>query len=240
MNEAVDVSIVLPAYNEESTIEAATTTTVETLDSFLPSDSFEVIVAEDGCTDETPEIANRLADEHDRIRHFHSDGRAGRGGALSRVFEAVDSDVVGYIDTDLATDMSHLEPLVESVRRGPYDAATGSRLLPESNANRSVKRYVASHIYNGLVRTCLSSTIHDHQCGFKVFDRELLEAVLPTVEDHHWFWDTEILVRAQRMGFRIHEFPVVWNPGEDTSVEIVRDGGYMGYHVFRLAVQFVQ
>lgn len=229
-----EVSIVLPAYNEASTIASATEMTIKTLAGFLPSDSFEVVIAEDGCTDETPEIAALLARDHDRIRHFHGENRAGRGAALSRVFGAVESDVVGYIDTDLATDMKHLEELVESVRVGPYDVATGSRLLPGSQANRSLKRGTASRVYNGLVRMCLSSSMHDHQCGFKAFDRTALDDLLPAVEDRHWFWDTELLIRAQRMGYRIHEFPVVWNPGRDTTVDVLRDGGFMGYRVLRL------
>ncbi len=228
------VSIVLPASNEASTIASAAEATITALEGFLPPDSFEVVIAEDGCTDETPEIAALLARDHDRIRHFHGESRAGRGAALSRVFETVESDVVGYIDTDLATNMRHLEELVESVRVGPYDVATGSRLLPDSQANRSLKRGTASRVYNRLVRTCLSSSVHDHQCGFKAFDRTALDALLPVVEDRHWFWDTELLIRAQRMGYRIHEFPVVWNPGRDTTVDLLRDGSFMGYRVFRL------
>lgn len=114
----VEVSVVLPAYNEARTIENTVRVTVETLESFLPADAFEVIVAEDGCDDETPEIADRLAAEDDRIRHYHSDDRLGRGGALERAFEAARGDTLVYFDTDLATDMRHLEELVERVRSG--------------------------------------------------------------------------------------------------------------------------
>lgn len=237
MSNTSNVSIVLPAYNEESTIENATKTTLNTLESFLPQHSFEVIIAEDGCTDATPEIAARLADECDNVQHFHSDERAGRGPALSRVFGTIDSDVVGYIDTDLATDMDHLEELVESVRTGSFDVSTGSRRLPDSQASRPIKREVASRIYNKIVRTYLASSVYDHQCGFKAFHRTVLDDLLLDVEDQHWFWDTEILVRAQHRGYRIHEFPVAWDPGQDTTVDLVRDGSYMGYRVFRLALQ---
>jgi cellulose synthase/poly-beta-1,6-N-acetylglucosamine synthase-like glycosyltransferase len=83
---AVEVSVVLPAYNEERTIEETVGTTLSTLADFLPEGDFEVLVAEDGCEDATPEVADRLAAGDPRVRHFHSDERLGRGGALERAF----------------------------------------------------------------------------------------------------------------------------------------------------------
>ena len=122
-----EVSVVLPAYNEADTIEHTVEVTLETLASFLPAGAFEVVVAEDGCDDRTPEIAARMARADGRVRHVHGDERLGRGGALERAFRASDGDVLVYFDTDLATDMQHLEELIESVRREGYDIATGSR-----------------------------------------------------------------------------------------------------------------
>ncbi|WP_430639275.1 flippase domain-containing glycosyltransferase AglD [Haloferax volcanii] len=229
----VEVSVVLPAYNEARTIENTVRVTVETLESFLPADAFEVIVAEDGCDDETPEIADRLAAEDDRIRHYHSDDRLGRGGALERAFEAAHGGTLVYFDTDLATDMRHLEELVERVRSGEYDAATGSRWMPDRVADRPPKRGVPSRVYNGLVRLFLRSDLRDHQCGFKAFSRETFEVLRDDVEDDHWFWDTEMLVRAQRAGFRVAEFPVDWEPKGDTKVDLVRDVLGMGSQILR-------
>lgn len=229
----VEVSVVLPAYNEAQTIENTVRVTVETLESFLPADAFEVIVAEDGCDDETPAIADRLAAEDDRIRHYHSDDRLGRGGALERAFEAAHGGTLVYFDTDLATDMRHLEELVERVRSGEYDAATGSRWMPDRVADRPPKRGVPSRVYNGLVRLFLRSDLRDHQCGFKAFSRETFEALRDDVEDDHWFWDTEMLVRAQRAGFRVAEFPVDWEPKGDTKVDLVRDVLGMGSQILR-------
>ncbi|MEF8973656.1 MAG: flippase-like domain-containing protein [Haloarcula sp.] len=230
---AVEVSVVLPAYNEADTIEQTVSITLETLASFLPEDTYEVIVAEDGCSDRTPEIATRLANEDSRVRHVHSDGRLGRGGALEYAFERADGDTLVYFDTDLATDMSHLEELVNAVRVDGYDVATGSRWLPENRADRPVKRGVPSFGYNTLVRTLLRSEIQDHQCGFKAFDRGALETLLPLVQDEHWFWDTELLVKAQRNGYRVREFPVDWTPKGDSKVDIVRDVFGMGSQILR-------
>ncbi|WP_331236132.1 flippase-like domain-containing protein [Natronorarus salvus] len=233
------VSVVLPAFDEAATIESAVRRTIEACESFLPA--FEVLVAEDGCSDRTPEIAARLARDDHRVRHVHSDERLGRGRALCRAFREAEGEVLVYFDTDLATDLGHLEPLVESVRSGEYDVATGSRLLPDSDADRPLSRRVASRVYNALVRVGLRSELRDHQCGFKAFDREVLYSLLPEVEDGHWFWDTEVLVRAQRQGYRIRELPVEWTPGEGTTVDPVRDvlgmGGALGRTWWGLSVR---
>ncbi|MFU1780308.1 flippase-like domain-containing protein [Haloarcula japonica] len=230
---AVEVSVVLPAYNEADTIEQTVSTTLATLASFLPEDTYEVIVAEDGCSDRTPAIATRLANEDSRVRHVHSDERLGRGGALEYAFERADGETLVYFDTDLATDMSHLEELVNAVRLDGYDVATGSRWMPENRADRPAKRGIPSFGYNTLVRTVLRSDLKDHQCGFKAFDRGALETLLPLVQDEHWFWDTELLVKAQRNGYRVKEFPVDWTPKGDSKVNIVRDVFGMGSQVLR-------
>ncbi len=233
MSHEVEVSVVLPAYNDEATLASTLETTLDTLEAFLAPESFEVLIAEDGCTDRTPELAARLAREDSRVKHVHSDERLGRGGALSRAFRIAEGDTLAYFDTDLATDMSHLEELVESVRSGEYDIATGSRLLAGSEVRRPAKRDVPSRTYNGLVRLFLRSSVHDHQCGFKAFNSEILETLLTEVEDDHWFWDTEVLVRAQRAGYRVNEFPVEWTPQDETTVDFVRDVLGMGGGILR-------
>ena len=229
-----EVSVVLPAYNEADTIEHTVEVTLSTLADFLPAGAFEVIVAEDGCEDRTPEIADRMAAADDRVRHVHSDERLGRGGALERAFRESRGDVLVYFDTDLATDVQHLEELVESVRTDGYDVATGSRRIPGSEQERDPERGVASTGFNTLVRLFLRSPMHDHQCGFKAFDREALVALLDDVEDDHWFWDTEVLVRAQRAGYDVREFSVEWEPKGDTKVDLVRDVFGMGSQILRL------
>jgi uncharacterized protein (TIRG00374 family) len=229
----VEVSVVLPAYNEAETIEATVETTLTTLGEFLPPESFEVIVAEDGCEDRTPGIADRMAAADDRLRHVHSDQRLGRGGALERAFHAADGETLVYFDTDMATDMRHLEELVESVRSGEYDVATGSRWIRGHEADRPAKRGVPSMGYNRLVQLFLRSGMRDHQCGFKAFDRTALLTLLEDVEDDHWFWDTEVLVRAQRAGYRVREFPVEWEPKGDSKVDLVRDVFGMGSQILR-------
>ena len=231
--ESVEVSVVLPAYNEEATIRNTVETTLSTLAAFLPAGAFEVIVAEDGCDDATPEIADEMAERDDRVRHVHSEERLGRGGALERAFRAADGETLVYFDTDLATDMQHLEELVESIRTEGYDVATGSRWISGQEADRPAKRGVPSRAFNGLTRLFLRSKLQDHQCGFKAFDRDALEALVPDVQDQHWFWDTEVLVKAQRRGYRVKEFAVDWESKGDTKVDLVRDVFGMGSQIVR-------
>jgi uncharacterized membrane protein YbhN (UPF0104 family) len=232
---ATEVSVVLPAYNEAATIEDTVEVTIRTLESFLDPGTFEVIVAEDGCEDDTPAIAARLAAVDDRVRHVHSDERLGRGAALNRAFAAADGDTLVYFDTDLATDMAHLEELVESVRSGEYDLATGSRWMPGEEADRPPKRAISSRGFNALVRVLLGSDLRDHQAGFKAFSREAFEALRTPVQDTHWFWDTEMLVKAQRRGFQVKEFAVDWEPKGDSKVDLVRDVLGMGSQILRTA-----
>lgn len=224
--------MVLPAYNEAANIEKAVLVTAETL--FKTTDQFEIIIAEDGSTDGTDRMASKLAKQYAYVVHLHSDKRQGRGKALNRAFKAASGEVLCYIDVDLATDMRYLEKLIRAVSTEGYDFATGSRMMPESDAKRPFKREFASKGYNFLVRLFLRSKLYDHQCGFKAFRKEALFELLDEVENDHWFWDTEVLVRAQHKGYRVIEFPVCWRHGGSSKVNLAKDVKGMGSEIFRL------
>lgn len=230
--EMTSVSVVLPAYNEAARIENTVSITAKTLSKI--THSFEIIIAEDGSTDGTDRIASELSEQYPYVKHLHSDERQGRGRALNRAFKAASGEVLCYIDVDLATDMSYLEKLVRAVSTEGYDFATGSRIMPESDAKRPFKREFASRGYNFLVRLFLHSKLYDHQCGFKAFRREALFDLLDEVENQHWFWDTELMVRAQDRGYRVLEFPVYWRHGGLSKVKFAKDIIGMGSEVFRL------
>ena len=226
-----EVSLVLPAYNEAEGLEGTVKRAAETLCEITPT--FEIIIAEDGATDGTDRIAGKLEEKYSYVLHLHSDKRLGRGSALNRAFKSASGDILVYIDVDLATDMLHLSELIGKIRDG-YDLATGSRMMPGSDAVRSAKRGFASKGFNFLVRTILRSELYDHQCGFKAFRRHALFDLLDQVKDKHWFWDTEILVRAERSGYKVAEFPVRWRPGSATKVDLKRDVVGMGGAILRL------
>lgn len=224
--------MVLPAYNEAANIEKAVLVTAETLNKI--TDRFEIIIAEDGSTDGTDRIASRLAEQYAYVVHLHSDKRQGRGKALNRAFKAASGEVLCYIDVDLATDMKYLEKLIRAVSTDGYDFATGSRMMSDSDAKRPFKREFASRGYNFLVRLFLHSKLYDHQCGFKAFRRESLFELLDETKNEHWFWDTEVLVRAQHKGYRVMEFPVYWRHGGSSKVNLAKDVKGMGSEIFRL------
>ncbi len=228
--------MVLPAYNEAERIENTVEKTASALRNL--TSSFEIIIAEDGSTDGTDRICEALSKKYDFVVHLHSDERLGRGRALSRAFAVSRGEILGYIDVDLATNMKHLKELIQYIREG-YDVATGSRMLPNSNVRRPFKRKIASKAFNFLTRKLLGSTLYDHQCGFKSFRRASLFAILHEVKDTHWFWDTEVLVRAQHAGFKVKEFPVEWEQGSVTKVKLIKDVIVMGSQILRLWYEFL-
>lgn len=225
-----EVTAVIPVYNDRLALETAIPESIRRLEEI--TGSFELLVAEDGSDDGSAELVSKWEECDPRVRLLHSDERLGRGRALTRAFHASGGRIFCYYDVDLATDMAHLRELVDAIR-SECDVATGSRLMPESRIDRDSKREIASRGYNALVRMILGSRLYDHQCGFKAFSRECLEALLPSVVAPHWFWDTELLVLAQRHGFRVCEFPVRWQQGKRTTVKLSDVTG-MGSEILRL------
>ena len=229
---ALFVSLVIPAYNEESNLETCVKEAVKALDAL--GEGYEIIIAEDGSRDSTLEIAEKLASKNKRIRILHSGKRLGRGESLKRAIRSARGRIVAYIDSDLATSLKHLKPLLEGVENGAA-ISTGSRLLPQSTTTRSQTRDIASKGYNLLVRLLLRSRLSDHQCGFKAFNRKKIIPLLEEVKDNHWFWDTEMLVRAQRKKLSVYEFPVEWRESSDSKVNLLKDVLDMGSKVVLLA-----
>jgi glycosyltransferase involved in cell wall biosynthesis len=232
--DQVEVSVVLPAHNEAGKLEKAVGQTKQAMTVITPA--YEIIIAEDGSTDGTAELASAIAVNDPIVRHIHSDVRLGRGQALNRAFKAARGDVIMYMDVDLSTDLVYLTPLISAIRDEHYDLATGSRLLRESETKRPLKRSALSAVYNFLVRLILSSKLRDHQCGFKAFGRTPLFHILDEIVDEHWFWDTELLVRAQRKGYRVKELPVHWEDkgAANTKVKAVSDSTAMFSNIIRL------
>jgi glycosyltransferase involved in cell wall biosynthesis len=226
------VSLILPAYNEAEGLKDSVAQVADALQKITPT--FEIIIAEDGSTDGTDKIAKELAKKYPYIKHLHSNNRLGRGKALNRAFKLSEGEILAYIDVDLATDLKHLAELINAIKEEGYDFSTGSRMLKESDVERSVTRLIASKGFNFLSRLLLQSELKDHQCGFKAFKNGSLFDLLDDVKDNHWFWDTELLVRAQRKGYKVKEFPVRWRSGRNTKVDLKRDILEMGAQIIRL------
>jgi len=231
-SKPVEVSVVFPAYNEVDFLRPAVEKTTQALNDF--TNSFEIVIAEDGSVDGTAQLAEELAQSFPYVKHVHREKRMGRGAALNNAFKQCNGEVLVYMDLDLATDLKYLKPLVRSISLEGYDFATGSRMLPDSVVKRTRSRTISSKTYNFLVRHMLGSKLMDHQCGFKAFKKEPLLKMLDEVEATHWFWDTEIMVRAHRRGYKIKEIAVEWKSGKDTKVNIVKDSSSMFWQIMKL------
>jgi putative flippase GtrA len=214
------VEIVVPVYNEEHILASS----VHRLHAYLAENfpyRFRITVADNASTDATWQVATALAAELPEVRAVHLDLK-GRGRALRQVWGASDADVVSYMDVDLSTGLDAFLPLVAPLLSGHSDLAIGSRLHRGSAVVRGPKREFISRTYNLMLRTTMAARFSDAQCGFKAGRTDVVQALLGSVEDQTWFFDTELLLLAERSGLRIHEVPVDWVDDPDSRVDIVR------------------
>lgn len=212
------VELVLPVYNESAILERS----VRRLHGYLTDSfpvSFRITIADNASTDATWDVARGLAQELPAVAAVHLDQK-GRGRALREVWSRSNATVVAYMDIDLSTDLAALLPLVAPLLSGHSDVAIGSRLNKASRVVRGTKREVISRSYNLLLRTTLRTRFSDAQCGFKAIRTDAARQLLPLVENTGWFFDTELLVLAERSGLRIHEVPVDWVDDPDSRVDI--------------------
>jgi glycosyltransferase involved in cell wall biosynthesis len=216
---ALRLECFIPVYNEALEVEASVLRVLAFCREQVPG-PWRVTVLNNGSTDDTASIADRLAGAHPEVGAIHL-GEKGRGRALRHAFLGSDATWIGYMDVDLST---HLRALPEALRRldAGADLVIGSRLLRGSHTKRRLRREVLSRGYNTLVRTLFGSTVRDHQCGFKFLGRARMRDVVAATEDTQWFFDTELLILAERAGLRIDEIPVDWIEDLGSTVHVVR------------------
>ncbi|MDX6266000.1 MAG: hypothetical protein QOD70_740 [Frankiales bacterium] len=217
LNPAVD--IVVPVHNEEADLEPS----VRRLHTYLTQEfpfSARITIADNASTDGTWPLATRLAEELPGVRAEHLTAK-GRGRALKQAWGTSDATVLAYMDVDLSTDLGALLPLVAPLLSGHSDVAIGTRLARSAQVHRGAKRELISRCYNLILHAALTTRFSDAQCGFKAIRADRAEMLLPLVEDDAWFFDTELLVLAERSGLRIHEVPVDWVDDPDSRVDLV-------------------
>lgn len=216
------VDVVIPVLNEAHVLEKSIETLIAFLKSHLPY-QWRIVVADNGSIDGTQAVAKELAAAHIEVDLIHL-AQKGRGRALRQAWLQSKAGIVCYMDVDLSTRLEHIPELVNAIARDGYEVATGSRLMRQSRTVRSLKREVISRIYNLLVRAVLFTHFSDAQCGFKALSRKAVESIIPQVEDQSWFFDTELLVLAEKQGYRIKDIPVVWVEDDDSRVKILQTG----------------
>jgi glycosyltransferase involved in cell wall biosynthesis len=214
------VEIVVPVHNEAHVLAESVGRLHAYLEESFPF-PFRITVADNASTDATWQEATELTL---RLPHVHAVRLAakGRGRALKHVWSRSTADVVAYMDVDLSTGLEGFLPLVAPLLSGHSDLAIGSRLHRQAAVVRGAKREFVSRSYNLLLRAGLAARFSDAQCGFKAIRTDVFRALAPHIEDTAWFFDTELLVLAQRNRLRIHEVPVDWTDDPDSRVDIVR------------------
>ena len=213
------LDVVVPVYNEQ----AALADSVQRLHRHLREQfpfSARITIADNASVDDTPRIAAELAAELSDVRVVRLPEK-GRGRALHAVWSTSDAPVLVYMDVDLSTDLAALAPLVAPLVSGHSDLAIGTRLGRGSRVVRGAKRELISRCYNLILKSTLAAGFSDAQCGFKAIRADVARQLLPYVADTGWFFDTELLVLAERSGLRIHEVPVDWVDDPDSRVDIV-------------------
>jgi putative flippase GtrA len=219
LETGVVLDLVVPVHNEQATLERS----VRRLHVYL-AEAFpyrtRITIADNASTDATLTIARALAADLGDVDVLHLKAK-GRGRALRAAWTRSEAPVLAYLDVDLSTDLAALLPLVAPLVSGHSDLAIGTRLARGSRTVRGLKREVISRGYNVILRGSLRARFSDAQCGFKALRKDVVRQLLPLVEDESWFFDTELLVLAERSGLRIHEVPVDWVDDPDSRVDIV-------------------
>jgi glycosyltransferase involved in cell wall biosynthesis len=212
------VNVTIPVYNEEKVLALS----IRAVTAFLEAHchySWEIVIANNGSTDRTLEIASALAAAFKSVRVLHFPEK-GRGRAVKRAWLQSQADVLTYMDVDLSTDLAAFPILIEALARGAFDLAVGSRLCKGSRTMRGFKREFISRSYNLLIKAMFRPRFSDAQCGFKGIARKAAMELLPLIEANDWFMDTELLVTAEKLGYRILDFPVHWTDDPDSRVKI--------------------
>jgi glycosyltransferase involved in cell wall biosynthesis len=217
----ITVDIVIPVFNEEAQLALS----VETLRAFLQSHcpyKWRIVVADNASVDRTPEICQKLRSCYSGDVDFIRLEQKGRGRALRAAWSASTADVVCYMDVDLSTNLRALPPMLAALIHSDYDLATGSRLMHGAIVTRQWKREIISRSYNLLIRLMFWHRFRDAQCGFKGATRRAVDELVPQVKDQAWFFDTELLLKGERQGYRIFELPVEWIEDLDSRVKIMK------------------
>lgn len=215
------VDVVIPVLNEEHSLPHC----IEVLHEFLSNNlthQWRIIIADNGSVDRTLDVANAYSARYpSEVGVIHL-GERGRGRALKAAWLGSNAEVVAYMDVDLSTGIESFPALVSAIVDERHHIAWGSRLSRGSSTVRSLRREIISRLYNWIIRLSLRTHFRDAQCGFKAMDRAAVSELLPHIKDNEWFFDTELLVVAEKRGFRWKEIPVRWSEDPDSRVKVVK------------------
>jgi glycosyltransferase involved in cell wall biosynthesis len=235
--EKMRIEIDLPVLNEEAQLRKS----VETLRAFLRKNmseyNYRIVVVDNGSKDRTNAICKELKKEYADVDFIRLEQR-GRGRALRKAWTQSTADICSYMDIDLSTDLNAFPKLIGAIAHKGYDIATGSRLMKGAKIKRSLKREILSRGYVFLLKSFLGIAFKDAQCGFKAVSRRVINEVIPHVLDQEWFFDSELLFKCQRWGYRVKEIPVTWTEDPGSTVNVYKTVKNYVLSILRIKLEF--
>lgn len=208
------INITIPVFNEEEILHENILKIYNFLKEHI-SDPWFIVIANNGSTDKTELIAKELIKHNMGIRLLYIE-KPGKGEAIKQGWQKFEADIYCFMDADLATDLKDLPNLISQVKNG-YDIAIGSRYVKGAQVKRTIFRKIFSFVYRILVKLMFNSLIKDFPCGFKAINKKVLEKIVPKIKDNAWFFDSELLILAEKEKFKIKEIPVSWHDPERQS-----------------------
>ena len=235
MSTTVEISVIIPAYNEEERIESTLKEYVNFLNREFEK-NFEIIVVTDGCIDRTPEIVENMRRECSKIIHLHPPKRLGKGGAIKLGFKTAKGNVIGFVDADCSLSPKDCKTLINKLRN--CDAVIGSRRMGNKQVYDSFTREMGSRAFNFLVKLLFHLPFRDTQCGAKFFKKNVVKSVVDELGLSDWSFDVELLYRIRRKGFKIVETEIEWNHKKGSKLKVSRASIKMFLSIIGLRVKF--
>ena len=213
------LNITIPVFNEEKILNE----NIRKIFLFCQSniqDNFKIVIVNNGSTDNTENVAKKICKENKEIKYLFIK-KKGRGKAIKTSWLKINADIYSYMDIDLSTGLSAIQETVLNMEKG-YDMVIGSRYQTGSKVKRNIYRSILSKGYNILVQLLFRTKVKDMQCGFKAINQRIIKQVLPKIKDNGWFFDTEMVLIAERENYRIKEIPIKWTDNPNTKVNILK------------------
>jgi dolichyl-phosphate beta-glucosyltransferase len=237
-DRAPDVSVIVPAYNEEKRIRPFLDRLINV--AAQSSFSYEILVVTDGCTDSTQEVIKQYCKESPAIRLVTFPRKLGKGGALKLGFHNSYGPYLIYMDADGGYEPREIPRFLNALKTA--DCAIGSRTISGAQISYSpISRRIAGFLFALLVNLLLLGEIADTQAGFKGFKREVIDRILAQVSANGFDMDVQLLVRAKNNGFKLAQVPISYKFVEGSKVSTFKDGFLMGLRVlifwFRLTLE---
>lgn len=213
------INITVPVFNEEKILNE----NIRKIFLFCQSniqDEFKIVIVNNGSTDNTENVAKKICKENKKIEYLFIQ-KKGRGNAIKTSWRKKDVDIYSYMDIDLSTNLKTFPKMINEIKEG-YDIVIGSRYIKGSKVKRYFSREVFSRLYNHIIKKYFHTKIRDMQCGFKAINKKVVKNLLKKTKDDQWFFDTELLLLAEKEGYKIKEMPVEWNENINTKVKIIK------------------